>query len=287
MNTKNYLFMLKIQQIKKVVRNLIPINELDILLSESIKKRKEFLHTHPEYRLKLPELLKLVYFIFQYKQGYSVAAITKHKEFFGIEFFVNKHVLIPRPETELIIEETLNEINNSAKKILLIDVGTGSGCIPISILKNTKNIHSAIALDISKDALKVAEKNIIKYKTDTKLLKSNLLTKILDQDYQTFDQIIITANLPYLTNTQVKEEPSIHREPKIALIAKENGLALYHQLLIQITKIFNNKKLLVLFEIDPTQTDQITQLTQEYLPKSKIEIKKDLANLDRILKIST
>lgn len=255
-----------------------------------------FILTHPEYQLNLVQHYRFVYYLFLFNRGYSIAAITKHKEFFGLDFFVNKHVLIPRPETELIVEDVINETKDSTKKILLIDVGTGSGCIPISILKNSKNIHQAIALDISSCALKVARKNICKIidshfhgndNAKIELLKSNLLTKISNRDYHTFDQIIITANLPYLTDIQVKHEPSIQKEPKLALIAKEGGLALYRQLLEQIIKIFNNKNILILFEFDPSQSNQIKELAKKYLPESKLEIKKDLAGLDRILKIST
>lgn len=283
------------KKIKQVLSNHTEI-ESELLLSHTINKDRVFVLTHPEYQIGFWQYWYFVYLLFLFHRGYSVAAITHHKEFFGLDFFVNKYVLIPRPETELIVEEVLVKIKKSTKKILLIDVGTGSGCIPISILKNSTNVQSTIALDISSTALKVARKNIDKIldsrlhgndKTKIKLIKSNLLKKISDQDYQSFDQIIITANLPYLTDKQIKQEPSIQKEPKIALVAKENGLALYHQLLEQITKIFVEKKLLILFEIDPSQTDQIKQLAKNYLPQSKLEIKKDLANLDRILKIST
>ena len=297
--------------IKNLLKN--PTAETELLLAHAIDSNRVFVLTHPKYQLNLVQYWRFIYYLFLFNGGYSIAAITKHKEFFGLEFFVNKHVLIPRPETELLVEEVLDEISNSRKKILLIDVGTGSGCIPISILKNSKNIHSTIALDISSIALKVARKNInkilnssfpaftqsygeakhendkIKENNNTKieLLKSNLLIKIFNRDYRSFEQIIITANLPYLTNDQIKQEQSIQKEPKIALVAKENGLALYRQLLEQITKIFNNKNLLILLEIDPSQNDRIKELAKKYLPQSKIEIKKDITGLDRILKIST
>ncbi len=287
----------------------LPHRNIDILIAHSLKKPKEFLFIHPEYQLSIWETIKLQHLLRDYHRGYSVATIIGHKEFFGLNFFVNKNVLIPRPETELMVEEVLKETKNTSDKILLVDVGTGSGCIPISILKNSKNIYTALALDISTKALRVAKKNIDRLldshfktgrmtgcgndktargdNTKIKLIKSNLLAKISNRNYQSFDQIIITANLPYLTDEQVKQEPSIWKEPKIALVAKENGLALYRQLLEQIIKIFTNKKLLILLEIDPSQSEQIKQLAKKYLSQSRLEIKKDLAGLDRILKIST
>ncbi|MFA6547330.1 MAG: peptide chain release factor N(5)-glutamine methyltransferase [Candidatus Magasanikbacteria bacterium] len=280
------------------IKNLLKNStiEAELLLAQAIHKDRVFVLSHPEYQLDLAQYWRFIYYLFLFNRGYSVASITGQKEFFGLEFLVNKHVLIPRPETELMVENVLNEIKDSSKKILLIDVGTGSGCIPISILKNSKNISRTIALDISNQALKIAKKNIIKildsrfHGNDNKnleLLKSNLLTKILNLDHSSFDQIIITANLPYLTVAQIKTEPSIQKEPRIALVAKENGLALYRQLLKQISSLFSNKKLLIFLEIDPNQSEQIKQLAKHYLPQSTTEIKKDLAGLDRILKIST
>lgn len=271
------------------IKNLLKksTTEAELLLAQAIHKNRIFVLSHPEYQLSLAQYWRFVYYLFLFNQGYSIATITKHKEFFGLDFLVNKHVLIPRPETELMVENVLNEIKNSSKKILLIDVGTGSGCIPISILKNSQNISQTIALDISNPALKIAKKNITRHGVDIQLLKSNLLTKIFKRDYSSFDQIIITANLPYLTNEQIQTEPSIQKEPHIALFAKENGLALYRQLLKQTADLFSNKKLLILLEIDPTQSTQIKQLTEHYLPRGVTEIKKDLAGLDRILKIST
>lgn len=275
--------------INSTVKNLLKnsTHETELLLASAIGKDRVFLLTHPEYQPSLIQCWYFFYYKLLFKQGYSIATITKHKEFFGLDFYVNKNVLIPRPETELMVEEVLNEAKIVYKNTLLIDVGTGSACIPISILKNTNGIHQAIALDISHKALKVAKKNITKHNIKIELVKSSLLSKIEDRNFSPHDKVIFTANLPYLTIDQVKKEPSIQKEPKIALIAEDNGLALYRLLLKQIVKIFSSKKLLILFEIDPTQTSQIMTLAKKYLPQAKLEIKKDLAGLDRILKIST
>jgi len=271
------------------IKNLLSHSTLEkeILLARSIKKDRIFVLTHPEYKLSLNQYWHFAYYLFLLNRGYSVAAIVQHKEFFGLNFFVNKHVLIPRPETEIITAEIIKEITNSSEKTLLIDVGTGSACIPISILKNIKKNVTTIALDISTKALKVAKKNIFRHSANIELLKSNLLNKIAGRNYQTFDKIIITANLPYLTDHQVAQSPSIQREPKIALVAKENGLALYRQLFEQIKKIFPKKKILILAEIDPSQNELIQKLANDFFPQARLEIKKDLSGLDRTLKIST
>ncbi len=271
--------------IKNVLKQ--PTAESELLLAYAIHKDRVFVLTHSEYQIDLFQYWYFIYCLFLLKQGHSVAAIIHKKEFFGLDFYVNKNVLIPRPETELIVQEVLEYSSQTNEKILLIDIGTGSGCIPISILKNSDKINTTIALDISKKALNVAQKNIHTHNVKIKLLQSNLLSKLQNRDFKSFDKIIITANLPYLTDKQVESEISIQKEPRLALVAKENGLALYRQLLEQVAKIFTNKQLLILFEIDPTQPDKIIDLSKKYLPQSKLKIKKDLAGLDRILKIST
>ena len=123
-----------------------------------------------------------------------------------------------------------------------------------------------------------------------KFLHGNLLEPILKIEHGSnglngFEQIIVTANLPYITEQQFQNEQSIQHEPKIALVAENDGLALYEKILQQIKQITNtyNLKTKTYFEIDPTQTDKIKILIKKYLPESNIEVKKDLAGLDRLV----
>lgn len=257
----------------------IPALDFDLLKVHAINKPKEFLYSHPEYKLSFLESIYLKYFIFLYKKGYSVAAIIGHKEFYGLDFFVNKHTLIPRPDTELMVAETIEEIKNNNQPIL-IDVGTGSGCIPIAILKNLPTPIQTYAVDISNKSLKVARKNARTHNVNIEFFHGNLLEPVLKK---ISDKIIITANLPYLTEQQFQSEPSIQREPKNALVADNNGLALYEELLRQIKAA--NLSAAIFLEIDPSQTETITRMITQHLPQSKIEIKKDLSGLDRLVKI--
>ncbi|TSC83995.1 MAG: release factor glutamine methyltransferase [Parcubacteria group bacterium Gr01-1014_13] len=267
--------------VRMKMKNNMDLIDFDLLKAHAIKKPKEFLYSHPEYRLSIWEWLKLKYFIFLRNHGYSVAAITKHKEFYGLDFFVNKHVLIPRPDTELMVTEVIEEIKKTNEKITLVDVGTGSSCIPISVLKNLPEPVPTYAIDISSQALKVAKKNAENYGIKIQFLRGNLLEPILQK---ISGKIISTANLPYLTEQQFKNEPSIAREPKNALVAKNNGLALYEELLQQIKT--SGLDATIFLEIDPSQTEAINKLITKYLPESKIEIKKDLGGLNRLVKIS-
>jgi release factor glutamine methyltransferase len=262
------------------MKNNMDVLDLELLKAHAINKPKEFLYSHPEYHLSIWENLKLKYFVFLRERGYSVAAITKHKEFYGLDFFVNKHVLIPRPDTELMVTEVISEIKKTNEKITLVDVGTGSGCISISTLKNLSEQIRTYAIDISRQALKVAKKNARTHDVNINFFQGNLLEPILKK---ISGKIIVTANLPYLTEQQFQNEPTIAREPKNALVAASNGLALYEELLQQIKNY--NLNAVIFLEIDPSQTEAITKLISQYLPESKIEIKKDLGGLDRLVKI--
>jgi release factor glutamine methyltransferase len=275
------------------------VNQADysMLLARAIRKTKEYIFTHPEYKLSFLEQLRLKYYLYLRAKGLPIAYITKHKEFYGLDFFVNKHVLVPRPETEMIVDDVLcimeEVLKDEKNKILLIDVGTGSGCIPISIIKTLKlgNIKT-IAIDISHPALRIAEKNAKKHNVKINFLHGNLLKPILKQwnngAMKQWSDIIITANLPYLTATQFNSSQSIQREPCLALIADNiNGLTLYEKLLEQIKQMVVSYKLQVtsLIEIDHLQSTKIQTLIKKYFPQANIEIKKDLASLDRLVRI--
>lgn len=282
---------MNIREIQKKL-HFYPALDIEVLLGAAIQKPKEFLYTHPEYQLTLAQRIHLRYSIFLYKKDYSVAAIIGHKEFYGLQFLVNKHVLIPRPDTELMVEEAIqtlgHELETKNTNIIYIDVGTGSGCIPISIIKNLPKLKQVYAIDNSSKALTVAKKNAQKHQVHIDFLHGNLLEPILKHRslLGTPCFFTITANLPYLSEAQFKSEPSIQREPKNALVAKNNGLFLYEKLLSQIKDLPNFCQMFLFLEIDPSQTEAITQLVFRYIPKAQMKIRKDLGGLDRLVLIS-
>ena len=256
--------------------------DADLLLSFILGKPREYFIIHNNEIISLANKNKFNKLVKKRKAGLPLAYITGHKEFFGLNFLVNKYTLIPRPDTEILVENVIDIINKKSEtrnKLLLIDVGAGSGCIPISILKNTKKIKT-FAIDISKPALAVAKKNAKKHKVKIKFLPGNLLNPLKHKNIKTIKQIIITANLPYLTEKQYKTESSIKFEPKTALVAKKEGLALYEELLQQIKQL--DRPFTAFFEFDPRQTAMIKKLIKSFFPKSKIKIKKDLAGRDRV-----
>ena len=287
-----------ITQLRKTYPPHLSVSDLDILLSSTLKKPKEFIFAHPEYPISIIQYLRFRWFIHRYRQGYSVAAITHHKEFFDLDFYVNRHTLIPRPETEMMVEEVIEKIKKTTnQKNILIDVGTGSGCIPIAINKTIKQCNNktitTLAIDISRPALRVAHHNARTHNVFINFLHGNLLEPLLTNSElrtKNSELVIITANLPYLTHEQFASEPSVQREPYSALVAEKTGLALYEKLLQQfstlITKyLISNIQYYLFFEIDPSQSSAITLLIKNHLPHASVEIKKDLARRDRLVAI--
>jgi release factor glutamine methyltransferase len=224
-------------------------------------------------------------------QGWSLACLSKKKNFYNLEFTVDKNTLIPRPESELIIDQVIRE-NFTDKKTVIIDIGTGSGCLIISlanIFRTNKNIYF-YGTDISKTALKIAKINAKKYQLNKKItfLKGDLLKPIfkkINKKILNTNQIIITANLPYLTKNEIKNSPSIHKEPFKALYGGTDGLKYYKQLLNQIKNIKTKENNIILYqEINDWQKDKIEFLIMKKIGgfKPQIVTLKDLAGYNRL-----
>lgn len=258
--------------------------EAEVLLSAAIKKNREYLISHLEENLSFWQIVKTIRLINKRLAGHSSAVLTGHKWFYGLDFIVNKNVLVPRPETELMVEKAIDIINNGSIDIKnIVDVGTGSGCIIVSLAKILKNKDvDFYGLDVSKKALVLAKKNakINGVESCIHFLYSDLLNTI---DKNIFNEpVIITANLPYLTPEQVENSPSIKKEPKLALLAGRDGLDLYRKLFKQIKEILAKKELVVLCEIDDVQGVIFSELAQQCFPDGSLVIMKDLSGQDRL-----
>jgi release factor glutamine methyltransferase len=296
-------------------KNKITFIEHELLLAHVLKKSREYILAHPEEKLtqlQIKNFLSSVALaqgdevrIKKRANGLPLAYITGEKEFYGFKFKVNKNVLIPRPETEIMIDEAIKLLTiapspsqgegrgevvgkKAKQQNYIIDVGTGSGCIIISLAKIITNCEF-IGIDISKDALAIAKQNARINKVDNKIkiVQGNLLEPILNNKKFVIrnSKFLIVANLPYLTPTQIKNSPSIKHEPKLALTAGADGLKYYRQLFKQIAVL---KKLLcamcyVLCEIEPSQKNSIKQLIKKELPEAKLEMKKDLKGHSRLV----
>ncbi|OGF28570.1 protein-(glutamine-N5) methyltransferase, release factor-specific [Candidatus Falkowbacteria bacterium RIFOXYB2_FULL_34_18] len=282
----------------QLLKEKTPHLDAELLLSHILNKPKEYFYAHGEKELS-PILYKKFINLINKRadQNTPIAYLTGEKYFFGIKFKINNNVLVPRPETELMVEEALN-IHNKNKHVLIADIGTGSGCIIISLAKNIKRASTKfIGVDISKSTLDVAKENGKKNKKIS-FLQGDLLSPVIhlmnpglsslrsesqDDRYKKIKTLIITANLPYLTTLQVKNSPSVQSEPKLALISGYDGLKHYKQLFTQTKQLlrFYNGKIYILCEIDPSQTTKIKKLAQNELSELKYRIKKDLSGKNR------
>jgi release factor glutamine methyltransferase len=281
--------------------------DAELILSFVIKKSREYLFTYPEKKLTTTQTAKFDKLTKRRLEGEPIAYIIGKKEFYGLEFKVDKNVLIPRPETELLVEASLQRIRNCELGIAnIIDIGTGSGNIIISIIDNIPvkaiNKMTFFASDISEKALRVAKINAKRHKVDRhiKFIKSDLLEFASKKDLK--GHILIAANLPYVSPKLYKEnQKNLLFEPKNALISGEDGLAQYTKLLKQIRKISVMRYALparnasrsdaggcvtCLLEISPEQTSLIKQAIQKNFPVAGIKFIKDLSKKNRVVKFN-
>lgn len=209
------------------------------------------------------------------KNGYPVQYLIGDVPFLNTTILVNENVLIPRFETEYLVEKILKKMKDTQNiPLRVLDIGTGSGCISIALAKNTN--WKCLGIDISQDALKVAEENNKKNNTNVIFKQKDILNENLENEYD-----IIVSNPPYIGEYDDLDK-STKYEPQIALFAENKGLIFYEQIL---TKIKNKPKLIA-FEIGETQGDILLDLAKNKFPKAKITIEKDLCNKERFLFIS-
>ena len=260
----------------KLKKAKIKTAELDteVLFSFVLKKPKEFLYTHPEKEITKKQSKKIDDLIKKREKGWPIAYLRNLKEFYGLEFYVDRRVLIPRPETELLVETILTI---SPKPKTIADIGTGSGCISISLAKNLPSTK-IFAIDISKPALKVAKINTKKHQAKVEFHQGDLLQPLKNKKIS-----LIVANLPYLDNYyKTSKDPGLKFEPKTALKGYQHGLAVYEKLFKQIAGLKQQPKT-ILCELGPTQAKKMKSLAKKYLPKYQAEIKKDLTGLNRMI----
>lgn len=294
--------------------------ELDarVLLKAAIDKKTACIFAHPEAPMCNADYARFRRYIRRRKKGEPVAYILGHKEFFGLDFLVNKNVLIPRPETEGLVEMALKCLDNqfsgkaddhpevrfskldSRKKlknlksiINILDLGTGSGCIIISLAKMIEKQFNNLTIeqlkfyttDVSRKALNLARKNAKKHAVNKKIrfyISDLFSNPKLPKKFN-----IIIANLPYVPERVESEElkvKSIAFEPHEAIFAGGNGTAVIKRFIDQ-AKDRIKPGGLVLIELDPRNAAELLNSAKKSFRKANIELKKDLAQLDRFLKI--
>jgi release factor glutamine methyltransferase len=210
-----------------------------------------------------------------------LAYITSQRAFYGMDFKVTPAVLIPRPETELLIEEAIQWLENNPHRRSAVDVGTGSGIIAITLADTFLDLILT-AIDISEEAIQVAQENAHVHQMDDRIRwqKNDLLTQIEGK----FD--IILANLPYIP-TQILNSLDVGKfEPRLALDGGPDGLQLLRRLLRQAPDHLRVGGAIFL-EIESTLGEPAIQLASECFPQANIDLLKDYAELPRLIKIQT
>lgn len=209
------------------------------------------------------------------KKGIPVQYIIGNVDFYGYKFFVNKNVLIPRFETEYLIEKLIKLIKkNFSYPVKIADLGTGSGVIAITLKKEID--ASVAAFDISNKALKVAKKNAKLNQVSINLQRRDIRKQIAGK----YD--VIVSNPPYIGKKDTIEPKVLKHEPKLALFAKNNGLEYYEKILSYAGNILNEKNIIA-FEIGMNQGDDILKITKKYFNNAKVFIEKDLTGKNRYI----
>lgn len=213
-------------------------------------------------------------------KGIPIQYIIGEVNFYGYNFKVNNKVLIPRYETELLVDLSIKKIKNlfKNKNINILDLGTGTGCIAITLKKELSS-SSVDALDISKEALDIAKKN-------AKI--NNVNINFICQDMTTYNNNkydVIISNPPYIAYDEEIMDIVKNNEPHEALYAENNGLYFYEKIIENIPKITKDKYL-ICFEIGCNQGENIVNIAKNHLKNIEISIEKDYSNLDRFIFIT-
>ena len=214
------------------------------------------------------------------KKGISPQYIVGNVNFYGNIINVNKNVLIPRFETELLVEKTIKYCKKlfGNNKINILDIGTGSGCISIALKKELD--CNVVGVDISNEALEVARENAVSNNVEIAFINSDVFSNVNKR----FDAII--SNPPYIRYDEEIEEIVKNNEPHLALYARDNGLYFYDKILRECSNYLNDN-FLIAFEIGHEQGEDVKALAYKYLDNINVSIEKDYSNKDRFIFISS
>lgn len=277
--------------------------DAELLLSFVLGKPKEYLYSHSTTECTDSQTKKFQRLIERRKNHEPVSYIIGKKEFYGLDFVVDTNVLIPRPDTELLVELAYGILRMANSKTTVVDLGTGSGNIIVALTKKleTGNTNYNVqgtkyyAIDNSKSALKIAKKNARQHKVNKQItfLHGNLLKPFFKNhmQYAISHKLILVANLPYIKDSENLQEDVNNHEPHSALFAGVDGLKFYKELLNQIKSFTSSNverlsNIILFLEIDPSQKSSIKKLANDYFKNPKISFTKDLSGKTRVVKIT-
>lgn len=260
--------------------------EAEVLLQHCLGINKIQLYMEPDVELKPEEEYKFSQCLNRRLNLEPVPYIIGYTEFFGLEFFVGPSVLIPRPESELLVEKVQAHIQKKFGKmnvsLLISDIGTGSGCLAIAL---SMSLHhcKVLAIDISREALMIARRNVLKHNVHNQieLIQGDLLSAL---EIPKLD--IVMANLPYVTTAEYEKlsRDELKYEPAIALLGGSDGLFYINMLLTQVSEKLNQGSCLFL-ETGAGQAPVVAEMARKSFVGAQVEIFRDLGHVERVVKV--
>jgi len=263
-----------------------PALDASVLLAHIINRPRTWVMAHPELTLTIEQQERLNDSLERLGRGESFPYVIGHWEFFGLEFDVTPDVLIPRPETELLVEKAIAWLQESPLRKTVADVGTGSGAIAVSIAVNVPEVH-VLATDVSRDALEVARRNACKCHVEERIefIECDLLPGKSSIVNRQSEIDLLCANLPYIPTEILYSLPIFGHEPTLALDGGIDGLDLYRRLFSLIPGwLASNGK--ILLEIEATQGANILAMAEATFRAAEVQLHKDLLGRDRLLVIT-
>lgn len=288
MRLKNWLWWrnkpINIQQAREHLKEKLAAKDTEspsitslVLLQHALNQPKSWILAHNEYKLTSKQTNTLLSSLDKYLQGVPLPYILGHWDFFGRTFTLTPDVLIPRPETELLVERAIDHAHHIPAP-LIADVGTGSGAIAVSLAAEL-TAASILAVDISRKALDVARRNASQnQQTSIRFVQSDLLAPF----HTKFD--LICANLPYIPSKTLESLPVIQWEPRLALDGGESGLDLIHRLLTQAHSQLSPTGI-ILLETEASLGQATLEAAADIFPTAHCHLIKDLAGHDRIVEV--
>ena len=251
--------------------------DADVLLAHVLGVGKEALFAHPERALSDAEATRFDQLVDRRSRGEPVAYLRGFKEFYGLRFHVDSRVLIPRPETEVLVDAARELI--AGRAVTVVDVGTGSGAVAVAIAAHEHKVR-VIATDLSRDALDVAESNALAHHVADRveLRQGDLLAPITER------VDIVCANLPYLPDASVErwvgERSSLAFEPRAAVVAGSDGLSVIRRCIHQLPRVLAPGGA-ALFECDPPQVAAVVEMLEGAGLHTRVL--RDLSGADRVV----
>jgi release factor glutamine methyltransferase len=267
---------------KNKIASDTPFLDSQVLLAHILGKPRAWVLAHPEAVLSPVQQQSLDQAVTRLEAGEPLPYVLGHWEFFGLDFQVTSDVLIPRPETETLVEQALDWLRSHPSARAAIDVGTGSGCIAVSLATQIPDLH-LWATDLSSAALEIARQNAQKHGVTGRIdfVQADLLD-LLNVELSTYN--LITANLPYIPTETLHELTVFQHEPTLALDGGPDGLSLVRRLLSQAPDHLASNGLLLL-EIEYRQGPAALALAEAAFPQAKVDVLQDLSGHDRIIRI--